>query len=255
MKKRLFFIGLFTLVMLGSILVFFSALQQEMEDVHETPLETVLTPSLQADRDVFSISEKALEYKNMPDGDRSLKDNYAHRAYPGAPPIIPHAVFSENEVGGKTCLQCHKNGGYTPEFEAYAPIAPHPNFTNCRQCHVPKTTDGEFKPTEWEKTEFPELHQAALPGAPPPIPHTLQLRGNCLSCHAGSAAPVEIRTTHPERINCRQCHVAGESSMEFSRPDAMNAPVIRDTMSEQGLKERKELIQWLADKEQKTSNE
>ncbi len=47
----------------------------------------------------------------------------------------------------------------------------------------------------------------ATPGAPPTIPHTLQLWENCLTCHAGSASRVEIRTSHPERPRCRQCHV------------------------------------------------
>ncbi len=243
MRKRLFFISLFVLVMMGILMVFFSAIRQEMEDLHESPIETVLTPSIYTDKEVFYQSEKALEYKNMPEGNRSLQENYANRAYPGAPPIIPHKVFAENEVGGKTCLQCHQNGGYTAEFEAYAPIAPHPDFVNCRQCHVAQTTDEVFRPTEWKKKEFPKLHQAALPGAPPRIPHTLQLRGNCLSCHAGSAAPVEIRTTHPERINCRQCHVAIENPVEFMRPKP-NAQPSKDTVSEQVQKEKKELIHW-----------
>ena len=44
--------------------------------------------------------------------------------------------------------------------------------------------------------------------SPPPIPHGLQLRENCLSCHSGSGAPKDIATTHPERVNCMQCHVA-----------------------------------------------
>jgi nitrate reductase cytochrome c-type subunit len=44
-------------------------------------------------------------------------------------------------------------------------------------------------------------------GAPPTIPHPLQLRENCLACHAGPASRPEIRTSHPERARCRQCHV------------------------------------------------
>ena len=45
------------------------------------------------------------------------------------------------------------------------------------------------------------------PASPPTIPHTLQLRENCLACHGGAASRVEIRTSHPERPRCRQCHV------------------------------------------------
>ncbi len=44
-------------------------------------------------------------------------------------------------------------------------------------------------------------------GSPPMIPHQLQMRESCVSCHAGPSAPKEIRVTHPERINCRQCHL------------------------------------------------
>ena len=38
------------------------------------------------------------------------------------------------------------------------------------------------------------------------MPHSLQNRENCLACHAGPAAPIEIKVSHPERSNCRQCH-------------------------------------------------
>ena len=51
------------------------------------------------------------------------------------------------------------------------------------------------------------------------IPHDLQLRGNCLACHAGPAAVEEIRTAHPERTNCRQCHLTAPPGEDvFTRP-------------------------------------
>jgi cytochrome c-type protein NapB len=55
--------------------------------------------------------------------------------------------------------------------------------------------------------------------SPPLIPHDLQLRGNCLACHAGPGGVEEIRSTHPERANCRQCHLpsAPETPL-FTRP-------------------------------------
>ena len=46
----------------------------------------------------------------------------------------------------------------------------------------------------------------AMPHAPPTIPHTLQLRTDCLSCHGLIARP-GLRTTHPWLQNCVQCHV------------------------------------------------
>ena len=38
--------------------------------------------------------------------------------------------LSEKGIGGKTCLQCHQNGGYTAQFKAYAAVTPHPDYLN-----------------------------------------------------------------------------------------------------------------------------
>ena len=57
----------------------------------------------------------------------------------------------------------------------------------------------------------------ALEESPPVIPHQLQMRENCLACHAGPGAPKEIRVSHPERINCRQCHVPNNKVIEHVR--------------------------------------
>ena len=49
------------------------------------------------------------------------------RAYPGAPPLIPH----DAEVRKGLCLTCHETG------LAGAPIVPHPTRNHfCLQCHV-----------------------------------------------------------------------------------------------------------------------
>ncbi|MBM2802359.1 MAG: putative periplasmic nitrate reductase, small subunit (napB) [Deltaproteobacteria bacterium] len=49
------------------------------------------------------------------------------RAYPGAPPIVPH----DTEVRKALCLTCHEAG------LAGAPIVPHPTRNHlCLQCHV-----------------------------------------------------------------------------------------------------------------------
>jgi cytochrome c-type protein NapB len=143
------------------------------------------------------------------DHQRSMDTYYDNRAFVGAPPNIPHPVSNERSMGANTCLKCHENGGYVEKFEAYAPVTPHPDYLNCRQCHVAKNTDGLFVESNFEKGAKPAIGtNNALPGSPPAIPHRLQLRENCLACHAGPAAPKEIRVTHPERVNCRQCHAA-----------------------------------------------
>lgn len=127
---------------------------------------------------------------------RDLSTYYARRAYPGAPPVIPHTLEQ-----AESCNTCHAAGGYVARFEAWTPVTPHAEFTNCRQCHVP--ADSAFS-----ATVGPPIKRPAIPGGPPPIPHGLQLRENCAACHVGPAVPAPIRCTHPERESCTQCHVA-----------------------------------------------
>ena len=137
---------------------------------------------------------------------RTLEGFYSLRAYSGAPPVIPHPILKSKTLTGDSCLSCHKNGGYTPKFNAYAPLVPHPEKRNCRQCHNPSSQVSPFRETKWVKNSG-KRGFAHLPGSPLVIPHSLHMRENCLSCHSGASAVREIRTTHPERVNCMQCHV------------------------------------------------
>jgi nitrate reductase cytochrome c-type subunit len=137
---------------------------------------------------------------------RTLKEYYSRRAYAGAPPSIPHAVQNDGLMNDD-CLTCHQDGGFVPEYNAYTPVTPHPEMGNCRQCHEPATVDGLFVATEWVQPELPKRGRQSIPGGPLQIPHSLQFRENCLACHAGPHAVVEIRSSHPERENCLQCHV------------------------------------------------
>lgn len=167
---------------------------------------------------------------------RSLAFYRRLRAYPGAPPRVPHGL-TEEEFRTGSCKVCHERGGYAARFGAYAPVTPHPEYTACLQCHVPEAmsvgvplpgargevvcrqchVDPDRPPPslvsmDWVPAPWPALRGAALPGGPPVIPHPLQQRGDCLACHAGPAAVRELRTRHPERANCRQCHVAQEAA-------------------------------------------
>ena len=138
---------------------------------------------------------------------RSTAVRAAGRAYDGAPPVIPH------EIAG-ACTTCHDDDGSAIAGVGVAPASPHGgdrmagDMRRCSQCHVPAATTALFVPSR-----FNGLPQGPWRGArfydraPPTIPHALQLRENCLSCHAGPAARAEIRTSHPERVRCRQCHV------------------------------------------------
>lgn len=138
---------------------------------------------------------------------RTLATYYERRAYPGAPPAIPHTL-----VNAENCTTCHEKGGFVAPFNAWTPISPHPHYASCTQCHVPQAEVAQFAATGFLAAPAPAIKRPALPGGPPPIPHTLQLRTDCAACHVGPAAPLAIRTSHPERTNCVQCHVpsAGE---------------------------------------------
>ncbi len=147
---------------------------------------------------------------------RRLSDRASRRAYPGAPPTIPHPLTSQ-ELREGSCGSCHAIGGYVARFAAYAPPTPHPEMASCLQCHVPQKPVPLFVETAWQSESAPSIGQAAMVGAPPAIPHALQMRENCLACHGSAAAAPEIRTTHPERIHCRQCHMVRNEVGEFVR--------------------------------------
>jgi cytochrome c-type protein NapB len=217
MKKRIGIISLFIILFIAFIIIWNESYQEGLEGSYNPITNSEFQGNetkLPKEQGVFRRSEFALDYLNTPideNHQRSLDTYYDNRAYHGAPPSIPHPVASgERSMGGNDCLQCHQNGGFVDKFKAYVPVTPHPEMVNCRQCHVVQNTKTFFKGTNFYKAEAPLVGKGvnnALPGSPPTIPHQLQMRENCLSCHGGSSAPREIRVSHPERVNCRQCHM------------------------------------------------
>ncbi|MBV1923494.1 MAG: nitrate reductase cytochrome c-type subunit [Flavobacteriaceae bacterium] len=212
MKKRLGIISLFVILFIAFIVVWNYSYQTGLEEAYVPIDETNSSiPIIPSEKGVFERSEFALDYANMPYDDkhkRSLSSYYDNRAFYGAPPSIPHEISDDKTVGENACLKCHQNGGFTEKFNAYAPVTPHPEMVNCRQCHVTNNTESLFVSGSYQDFSAPIAGtNNALLGSPPVIPHQIQLRENCLSCHAGPSAPIEIRVSHPERINCRQCHV------------------------------------------------
>ncbi len=154
-------------------------------------------------------------------GDRNLADFYELRQYPGSPPRIPHPVDLTISGNGTDCLACHAKGGYSAEFGKFIPVTPHPENSLCYQCHVQKVTDATFVASTWQSIKPPRLGLSFLAGSPPSIPHSLQLRENCIACHTGPGAVAEIRVSHASRGYCRQCHVPAvqqEAFSEFRRP-------------------------------------
>lgn len=169
---------------------------------------------------------------------RNLETFRFIRAFPGAPPRIPHAL-SPGEFRAGVCRACHARGGYSRRFAAYVPLTPHPELGECQQCHVGEdgivdrgaagadpnvrcpmchgASGGPPRPdaaSTWPSAIWPALVPTTADQFPPEIPHGLELRGDCLACHSGPAAVAEIRTSHPERANCRQCHLLPEAGAE-----------------------------------------
>jgi nitrate reductase (cytochrome), electron transfer subunit len=162
---------------------------------------------------------------------RTLATYRGLRAYPGAPPRVPHGLTAD-EFRSSTCNTCHERGGYSARFSAYVPVTPHPELTDCLQCHatdagvvaLPRLDDrddgrcrqchrpAQRAPTasdmDWLPAPWPDVTGSNPDSVPPDIPHELHMRGNCLACHMGPGAVAEIRISHPERANCRQCHLA-----------------------------------------------
>ncbi len=152
--------------------------------------------------------------KSKPTG-RTLSDYYSRRQYPGAPPEIPHPLQAHSEK--LDCLNCHADGGWTQALKRITPVTPHPELVSCMQCHLRPVTDDLFRATDWKSVHPPLLGRSYLPGAPLPIPHDLQMRGNCIPCHVGPGTVPVFRVEHPTRGNCRQCHLPNTPVEPFRR--------------------------------------
>jgi cytochrome c-type protein NapB len=146
---------------------------------------------------------------------RTLNAYYARRQYPGAPPETPHPVTVHKKK--LDCLMCHTDGGWTWILKRKTPVTPHPEQSSCMQCHVSPVTDALFRATDWRSIPPPRLGRSYLPDAPPPIPHYLQMRNNCIACHVGPGTIEAIRMQHPFRDMCRQCHVPDPPVQPFTR--------------------------------------
>lgn len=219
--KKAFVIFLFISLIVGGKVIVDSALLGAMESIDFSTTTPKGNIQLSVDDDLGNQEI----YNQMSLGDyegRNLSNYYKNRAYNGAPPTIPHAVEDELSIGGKSCLQCHQKGGFVHKYDAFAPVTPHPEKLNCVQCHASVKTEGLFKESYWDnnKQAPPLIQNQAMENSPPTIPHELSSfrDKNCLSCHAGPAAPKEIRVSHPERINCIQCHAEKKATDVFFNP-------------------------------------
>lgn len=148
MKNRLVIISFIVIIFIAFIIVWNFSYQKGLEEAYMPIIETPTGNFIPSESGVFKQSDVTLDYSNMPvdeNHQRKLKEYYSNRAFLGAPPSIPHPVAEERSFGGNTCIQCHQNGGFVEKYNAYAPITPHPEMTNCRQCHVTKNSLNEEK--------------------------------------------------------------------------------------------------------------
>ena len=212
------------------------------------PRFTIPDAPIRAEAEVFRTSASVVavppEAERARDAHpRAMRRYRFLRAYPGAPPRIPHG-FTADEFRTGTCNTCHRRGGYSPRFNAYVPVTPHPDMpaclqchvgrdevtgvnlpdldpnTVCRQCHLPGAAAWSVEGlVNWRPMEWPTVGAAGNAADPPAVPHGLFFRENCLACHSGPSAVREIRTEHPERAACRSCHVVPDPTVgDFVRP-------------------------------------
>ncbi len=221
MKQSYVIIGFWVVLLIAAGFIVKASLTEEQTLNDSAVIALPATNTLPVEEGVFRLSGNVKEFLQLLNigatSTNNLEAYYNNRAYPGAPPVIPHPTEEAHSMGGKDCLQCHQNGGYVDKYKAYAPITPHTEYINCKQCHVPVKSTGVFKPNNWQKIKGPEPKQQALLGSPPIIPHSLEMRSNCLACHAGPSAPVEIRVSHPDRVNCRQCHALNDNAKNTTK--------------------------------------
>lgn len=167
---------------------------------------------------VRNLAKPAMNYgslTNVTEAERTaaLAERAARRAYDGAPPVVPHPI---SQASAAACLACHGEGVVVKD--KVASKISHPPYSNCTQCHVPASGTGIptiesplLRPVagnEFVGLDAPLKGSRAWPQAPPTIPHSTQMRSDCLSCH-GPQGLFGLRTPHPERQACVQCHAPG----------------------------------------------
>ncbi len=213
-KLVLVFVGILVVALPFVVL---SALSYEPKDIEAAVVEAQSQNFDQAGDAIFESYDRiSRNYLEGTSTERTLSEYYSRRQYPGSPPYISHKVENENRAQNN-CLTCHAKGGWAEEFKRHTPLTPHPEQVYCRQCHLKMITEKLFVANNWTSIPPPRLGRSHLPGAPVPIPHDLQMRGNCIACHVGPGAVTAIRVEHPSRGNCRQCHVPDFPTEPFQR--------------------------------------
>src|SRR5262245_65921888 len=126
-RSRYFVIGLSALLLAAMVVIAGQSLTAGLEPARVMPVTAQTTPTLPTEAGMYARVSRAAEYASMPQEPnrrRTLAVFYARRAYPGAPPVIPHPV-DEHDAFGKACLACHGSGGLVPRCEYFVIITQH----------------------------------------------------------------------------------------------------------------------------------
>lgn len=135
------------------------------------------------------------------------RERSENRAFYTAPPVIPHSARS-SELRSDKCLHCHLQARKLGKRRSVR--TPHPELSNCQQCHVART--GPYPENSFQGLEAPGPGTRLFAGAPPTIPHRLAMRENCVGCHNPTNPDEALRVLHAHRFNCLQCHLPREES-------------------------------------------
>jgi cytochrome c-type protein NapB len=163
-RSRLVLIGLAVVLMGALVAVVGTVLRAGERDAMLLPVRAEPTPEIPLEAGVFRRQDRALDYAAMPaepNTRRRLAVFYARRAYPGAPPVIPHHV-EDAQAGGKACLSCHADGGWAPKLDGYAPVVPH-----CQEARRPFRTPCRCGRTVWRVMADPAPSQRSGRRTPP----------------------------------------------------------------------------------------
>ncbi len=119
-------------------------------------------------------------------------------------PPAPAPRVSHTTEGRSDCLSCHRSDGLRP---APADHGGRPNGT-CTLCH--------------QSAEAPK-------GGPSPVPHSLEGRADCASCHNAPLVPA-VPADHERRPDemCVLCHPKGDTSATKGAPEVPHGTTGRE---------------------------
>lgn len=182
--------------------------QRRLQDGPNADWENHLRKLIQPTVDLATLT-------NVSDASRALalRERASHRAYDGAPPVMPHPIAQDSAA---SCLACHGPGLVIKD--KVASKMSHAPYASCTQCHVPATgpripvVEAELlaalADNEFVGLAASQKGARAWAQAPPTVPHSTLMRTDCRSCH-GPQGLFGLRTPHPERQACMQCHASG----------------------------------------------